>query len=332
MTKPIITLSMIVKNEEKLLPECLKSIRDWVDEIIIIDTGSSDATVQIAREFGARVEYFTWCDDFSAARNYALSFVSTPWTIWLDADDIVLNPEVIPDACEFSRRKRFLAMWAMYKQDESAYQRRLSIFKTKDFVWRGFVHENPMPKRPNATETTYTDLTILHRKPQTRRPEAALNYLRILEEKDPENWFGIAESYRFLAVHPDKPENVAIYKANAEELFYRAAQAPAVDAATKFISLLYCGKLNLEIASETEDKKRLEHAVRLLHICHAMQPERAEPITLLGMVYEALKVPKEAEKCYQEAMKLPMYDQVGLVLKDYYQRIPKARLENLRAA
>ena len=329
----MITLNMIVRDEEQLLPICLKSIRDFVDEIIIVDTGSTDHTADIASEtFGADVHHFDWIDDFSAARNYALSFVKTPWVIWLDADDIVLNPQIIQPACEYARRHRITGLWCKYQQDEASYQRRLSIFKTRDFSWRGFVHESPVPKKPHVQQTMYADLVIRHRKPEQRRPEAALKYLRILEEKDPENWFGIAESYRFLAVHPDDPNNTPLYRRNAEELFYRAAQHPNVDNATKFISLFYCGKLNLEIATEEKSTERLEHAARLLQICHRLEPERAEPITTLGLVYEALKDTDSAARCYRQALEMPLYDRVGLVLKDYYRAIPKARLEKLNAS
>lgn len=320
---------MIVKNEENLLPICLKSIKDWVSEIIIIDTGSSDNTVAVARSFNARVESFDWVDDFGAARQYALSFVSTPWTIWLDADDLVFNPQAIAPACEFARRKRIAGLWCQYVQDESSYQRRMSIFKPKDFNWKGVVHESPVPKRPN-TQTMYCDFTVIHRKPEARRPEAALNYLKILEAKDPENWFGIAESYRYLAIFPDEPSRIPLYRRNAEELFHRAWQASNVDAATKFISLFYCAKLNLEIASEDKDPKRLEHAARLLQVCHKLEPERAEPITLLGLVYEAMGQHLPARACYEKALSMPFWNGVGLVLKDYYRRIPAARLEGLR--
>jgi len=326
----VITLNMIVRDEEALLPAAIKSVKDFVDEIVIVDTGSRDGTVDLCLGLGASVHHFPWCDDFAAARNFALSHVRTPWTLWLDADDLALNPEILAESCEFARRKRLSGLWCRYKQDESSYQRRLQVFKTKDFKWRGVVHENPIPHRPRLTETLYSEFTVLHRKPQERRPQAALRYLRILEEKDPTNWFGIAESYRFLAVHPDDPANVPTYKANAEELFYRAAQHPQVDPATKFIALLYCGKLNLEIASKAMDTARLEHALRLLQICHRLEPERAEPITLLGMVYEAMGEPLSAKHCYEQALALPLYDRVGLVLKDYYRAIPAARLEALK--
>ena len=84
---PKITLSMIVKNEEKYLRECLESIKNIVDEIVLVDTGSSDNTVNIAKEFHANVYNYQWTENFSAARNYALSKSSGEWILYLDADE-----------------------------------------------------------------------------------------------------------------------------------------------------------------------------------------------------------------------------------------------------
>lgn len=82
-----LTLSMIVKNEEKYLKECLESVKNVVDEIVIVDTGSADATVEIAKSYGAAVYNFEWVNDFSAARNFALSKSSGDWILYLDADE-----------------------------------------------------------------------------------------------------------------------------------------------------------------------------------------------------------------------------------------------------
>ncbi|MEJ2615730.1 MAG: glycosyltransferase family 2 protein, partial [Ignavibacteriaceae bacterium] len=84
---PKLTLSMIVKNEEKYLHDCLKSVNDIVDEIVLVDTGSSDKTINIAKEFKASVYSYTWIDDFSAARNFALSKSTGDWILYLDADE-----------------------------------------------------------------------------------------------------------------------------------------------------------------------------------------------------------------------------------------------------
>jgi tetratricopeptide (TPR) repeat protein len=78
---------MIVKNERENLPRCLSSARPYVDEIVVVDTGSQDGTPELALEYGAKVFYFEWCDDFAAARNYAISQASGNWILMLDADN-----------------------------------------------------------------------------------------------------------------------------------------------------------------------------------------------------------------------------------------------------
>ncbi|WP_427179721.1 glycosyltransferase [Paenibacillus sp. TC-CSREp1] len=82
-----ISLCMIVKDEEELLPRCLESVRGAVDEIIVVDTGSSDRSVAIARKHGAMVVEFAWCDDFAAARNAGLELATGDWILFLDADE-----------------------------------------------------------------------------------------------------------------------------------------------------------------------------------------------------------------------------------------------------
>lgn len=85
--KPLVSLTMIVKNEEHNLADCLRSVADLVDEIVIADTGSTDRTKEIARQFGAIVVDFPWIDDFAAARNEALRHATGEWIFWMDADD-----------------------------------------------------------------------------------------------------------------------------------------------------------------------------------------------------------------------------------------------------
>src|SRR4029450_5445578 len=80
-------LSTLGKNEEANLPDCLRSVADLVDEIIIVDTGSTDRTKEVAKQFGAQVFDFPWIDNFAAARNESLSHATCPWILWLDADD-----------------------------------------------------------------------------------------------------------------------------------------------------------------------------------------------------------------------------------------------------
>jgi glycosyltransferase involved in cell wall biosynthesis len=120
-----ISLCIVVKNEEIALPECLNSVKDIVEEMVVLDTGSSDRTVEIARQFGAKVHHFTWCNDFSAARNEALKYVSGDWILVLDADE-VLVPEIVPDLQQAMNSDRFLVI-NLLRQEVGAVQSPYSL-------------------------------------------------------------------------------------------------------------------------------------------------------------------------------------------------------------
>ncbi len=84
---PLISLCMIVKNEESMLARCLDSVRGWVDEIIMVDTGSTDQTVALAQQYGAKVFHHPWENDFSKHRNQSLDYATGDWILILDADE-----------------------------------------------------------------------------------------------------------------------------------------------------------------------------------------------------------------------------------------------------
>jgi tetratricopeptide (TPR) repeat protein len=90
-----LSFCIIVKNEAELLPQCLDSVRPVVDEMIVVDTGSTDRTCEIAASYGARVHEFAWCDDFAAARNASLQYAQGDWILVLDADE-TLVPAIVP--------------------------------------------------------------------------------------------------------------------------------------------------------------------------------------------------------------------------------------------
>lgn len=87
MSKPVLSVCMIVRDEEEILPLCLESVRELADELIVVDTGSTDRTKEIADSFAARVIDFSWKDDFSAARNVSLEAASGKWILQIDADE-----------------------------------------------------------------------------------------------------------------------------------------------------------------------------------------------------------------------------------------------------
>ena len=89
-----LSLCMIVKDEEDSIGDCLSSVANVVDEMIIVDTGSSDRTVEICQSFGAKVFNFSWNGSFSDARNYGLEEATGDWILWLDADEVVDSSDI----------------------------------------------------------------------------------------------------------------------------------------------------------------------------------------------------------------------------------------------
>ncbi len=116
---------MIAKNEELTLPQCLASVKDVVDEILVLDTGSTDRTVEIAKQFGAKVYHFEWCNDFSAARNQALKYVTGDWILVLDADE-TLTPEIVPHLQQAIESDRYLVI-NLVRQEVGAAQSPYSL-------------------------------------------------------------------------------------------------------------------------------------------------------------------------------------------------------------
>lgn len=91
--RPLLSLAMMVRDEERFLEDALRSARDLCDELVVVDTGSTDRTVEIARDLGAVVSHFPWCDDFSAARNETLRRATGRYVLVLDADERLRGPD-----------------------------------------------------------------------------------------------------------------------------------------------------------------------------------------------------------------------------------------------
>ncbi|WP_299410159.1 glycosyltransferase [Acaryochloris sp. IP29b_bin.148] len=104
-----LSLCMIVKNEAANLTRCLNSVDGWVDERIIVDTGSTDHTVAIAKSCQARVYHYDWGHDFAAARNFGLQYVQSDWVLVLDADEVLVQ-DVIPQLQALLAQEHLLAV------------------------------------------------------------------------------------------------------------------------------------------------------------------------------------------------------------------------------
>jgi len=145
-----ISLCTIVRDEESSLPRCLASVKNAVDELCIIDTGSIDRTVEIARASGARVEEIPWPNDFSAARNASLDLATGDWILVLDADEELADPNgARAQLEEHARRWPGVPgrVW-IENRDGSGERSRLAItrfFPAGAFRFEGRVHEQLVP-------------------------------------------------------------------------------------------------------------------------------------------------------------------------------------------
>jgi glycosyltransferase involved in cell wall biosynthesis/Flp pilus assembly protein TadD len=146
-TAPGTTLSlcMIMKNEEKFLPACLLSAREWVDEIIIVDTGSTDRSVEIARSYGARVYHHPWENHFSRHRNQSVAYAGGEWILWLDADEVVQpgGGGIIRESISEGRSDSLLVTMICYfgNRTRESWNNAVKLFKNRAGIhFEGAVH------------------------------------------------------------------------------------------------------------------------------------------------------------------------------------------------
>ena len=182
-----ISLCIIVKNEEKHIARCLDSMAGLVDEMIVVDTGSTDRTVEIVSSYTPNVYSYPWTDDFSDARNYSFSKATMEYCMWMDADDVL----------EETEKEKFLQLKQSLSPDTDivmmkyhtafdeagipsfSYFRERWIRNSSRYRWVGAVHE-VIP--PNG-KVLYSDIAICHRKTGAGDPDRNLRiYQKMLEE------------------------------------------------------------------------------------------------------------------------------------------------------
>lgn len=179
---PTISLCMIVKNEEMNIARCLDSVAELVEEIIIVDTGSTDRTVEIVSGYTSQVYLYQWKDDFSDARNYSFSKASMDYCMWMDADDVLEEAE----KDKFLQLKQSLSsdtdiVMMKYNTafDEAgkpsfSYFRERWIRNCERYRWIGAVHE-VIP--PNG-KVLYSDIAVSHKKINAGDPDRNLRIYR----------------------------------------------------------------------------------------------------------------------------------------------------------
>jgi len=220
----MITLSvaMIVKNEHATLSRCLDCVKQFADEIIIVDTGSTDDTKEIALKYTNKVYDFKWCDDFSKARNFSFSKATMEYIMWLDADDVIMENDI----SKLNTLKNILTKdvdMIMLKYnlnlDENgipslSYYRERIVKRIKNYKWISPIHE----VIPSSGKVIFEDIAITHKKLHVSDPG---RNLRIFEKMKKEN-------------HPFDARQTFYY---ARELMYAKRYEDSIEEYTRFLGL-----------------------------------------------------------------------------------------------
>ncbi|MFQ5675226.1 MAG: glycosyltransferase [bacterium] len=166
--KPKLSLCMIVKDEEEYLEECLESVHDVVDEIIVVDTGSEDKTVEIARKFRAEVYQIPWRDDFASARNECIKHANGDWILQLDADER-LDPESKEELRKWIRNKSKMCASVIIdspkeQQNKGHISRAHRLFRNVPGIrYSGRIHEQISPSIAELQgEEGFSNIKVVH--------------------------------------------------------------------------------------------------------------------------------------------------------------------------
>ena len=311
-----ISLCMIVKNEEEVLARCLDSIKDAVDEIIIVDTGSEDRTKEIASLYTTKIFDLPWKEDFSMARNYSFSMATKDYILWLDADDVILEN----DRIKLMELKNTIdpnvdAVMMKYNVgfDEAgnvtmSYFRERLLKRIKNYIWKDPVHEYI----ELTGKIINSDICITHRK----NKQSTDRNLKIFKK--------MVSKHHHLSAR-----NLYYY---AKELYYNNKLSHAIKYYKKFLqtgdgwvedNIYACYEL-AQCYKRMEDR---ENELQALLDSFKYDLPRAEICCELGYFYKDKKELDKAIFWFETATKLNKKDESwSFTMHDYWGYIPSIEL------
>jgi len=312
MPKQTISLCMITKNEEGNLEYCLNSTKNIADEIVIVDTGSTDKTKAIAKKFNAKIFDFKWVDDFSAARNESLKHAAKEWILILDADEI-LGEDSVNKVKELTKDKEndaFLFLQKNYTNDSSI---------------AGFVSEEH--RKGNKTYPGWYGSMIC----RLFRNGKGYQFERTVHE---------------LVEQSIEKKGGKVAAANVVLHHYGNIDSETVKKKRKFYLELCRNKVKkypnahsyFELGVLYKENDELENAVKSLKKAIQLDPKHSLACYELGIVYEQQKNYDEAIKSYTESLRIKegseAFQSLGVcylkkgMLKEAYRNLTKAMMLN----
>lgn len=312
MDNHTISLCMIAKNEEKYLEQCLRSVEDIVDEIIIVDTGSTDKTKEIAKKFNAKIFDFKWIDDFSAARNESIKHATKDWILVLDADE-VLDDEGRKAIKELVNKKEVDAYLLLQKN----YANDTSI--------AGFVNEEH--KKNNTTYAGWYGSFIarLFRNKKGYKFEGTVHEL---VEPSIERQNGKIAATNIALHHYGNADLNTIKKKKQYYLGLCKKKVKEKPVAGSYfeLGLLY------------KENNDFDNAIKSFKKTIELDPKHSDALYELGVVYGRQKDYDEAIKNYKESLRIKesseVFQNLGVcylkkgMLKEAYRNLVKAMMLN----
>ncbi len=313
-----ISLCMIVKNEEKFLPGCLKTVKGLVDEIIVVDTGSTDRTMEIAREYGAKIFEHPWQNDFSFHRNQSIDYATGDWILILDADE-ELDPAEHDIIRSVVKRKDIDSVsFVVYNKIQSGrvgFLNSQRLFRNgKGFKYSGIVHN----QLEISGKTLMSHLKVIHHgyglpdEMMRKKAERTEKLLLAQLEENPDAifpHFNLAQIYRGMGEPAKSLEHakIVVEKLGPDDLDRRHVYAMALDQ-------MGCAYIGLERFDEAEEVflKTLE-----------FKDDYLDPMFNLGYMYMRQQRHDDAEKIFERYLLTksrysPHREWLGLILNNLH--------------
>ncbi len=238
---------MIVRDESRFIEDCLESLTGMVDEIVLVDTGSVDDTLEIARRFPVKIDHFVWCDDFSAARNFAIDQASGGWILYIDADERLSVPDrahlddVLADDGKAAWNLRFHSRvgWTPYAEPR--------LFRNDPRIrFRGAIHET---MRYGIDEVCRADgkmigtcrLSLQHvgyEDDQSRKNDRNIPLLRKRLEREPDHLYSLWHLGNCLRLAGDEDGAIATWTRGAAVAAARSRNGGRLDDSMSLLSLI----------------------------------------------------------------------------------------------
>ena len=302
-----LSFCIIVKNESQNLIRCLNSVKDLVDEIIFIDTGSADNSIDIARSFGAKIFNFTWINDFSKAKNFALEKASGDWILFLDADEELsasssqqLRP-LIESGDADAYRLIVRNLQPMEDLVPFIDTRITRLFKkSPEYMYEGMIHEQITPSiTRNGGKCEDSEILVIHygylfKETQSgnSRAQRNLKLLQLALNEIPDDaylLFQMGSTYKSLR-----------QKEEALHYFHQSLQYSA-SLSAETLELLYM-KLAQIYLSNHDDEKTMHFA----KLCLSINPNNIPALYAHALTEYSVKKYQEAYNSFEKLLSLPV--------------------------